>query len=109
MGSCEVCEKKEKDKGDFSQSNILPNPFIIENSSEFYVKFISPDPYINTKIPCSRTDKFSKVKEKLFQKYPEVKYKNVAFIHCASRIKEFLTIGENNINNGDKILIIGKI
>ena len=75
-------------------------------NQNFYVNVSSFDNSININIPCSRTDIFLKLKEKLYQEYPELRYKNISFMHHSSYINQSLTIGENNINNGDKILII---
>ena len=67
----------------------------------FDVKFISYDQPVNITVPCQRLDTFSKLKEKLYQIHPELRFKNLDFIHCGSLINESLTIAENNINNGD--------
>ena len=74
-----------------------------------FVNFISVNHSINIKILCNRSEKFSKVKEKLCQVHPELRYKNLNFyLPGCSLIKEFLTVGENKINDGEIIIIIEK-
>ena len=79
-------------------------------TAPFYVNIFSFDHSININIFCRRTDFFFKIKEKLYQKHPELKYKNLSFMHYryGSIIKEFATIGENNLDEDDKIIIIEK-
>ena len=74
----------------------------------FHVKFISYEQPINITVPCQRLDTFSKLKEKLYQIHPELRFKNLDFIHCGSLINEYLTNAENNINIGDLIFIAEK-
>ena len=106
MGICESKSKNHLKKDSLSHDNIANDENKISNI--YFVNFISQDLSINITIPCSRIDKFSELKEKLYQKYPEARYKNLYFIHNCSLIKESLTIGENDINDGDKIIIIEK-
>ena len=70
------------------------------------VTFISDDLSINYRCNCSRNDNFSRLEEKLYQEYPELSYKNIYFIVRGNLINRSLTIKENKINNGDRIIIM---
>jgi hypothetical protein len=75
--------------------------FIIE------LTFISADQRINFKYKtvCRLTDKFSFLEEKLFDEYPELKDRKIYFILKGGLINRSDTIIENNIKDGDTILI----
>jgi len=70
------------------------------------VTFISDDLSINYRFICLRNDNFSRLEEKLYQEYPELSYKNIYFIVRGNLINRSLTIKENKINNGDRIIIM---
>ena len=72
----------------------------------FEVRFFSANQYIHTSIPCKREDNFSKLEEKLFQKYPELRYNKICYFHNVSLINKSGTLIENRINNGDSIMVI---
>ncbi len=52
----------------------------------FEVRFISHDQSIDFSISCKREDNFSKLEEKLFQKFPELRYNNICYIHKAKKL-----------------------
>ena len=70
------------------------------------VTFISDDLSINYRCNCFRIDNFSRLEAKLYQEYPELSYKNIYFVVRGNLINRSLTIKENKINNGDRIIIM---
>ena len=75
----------------------------VSNLNKFEIKFISYEAHIEVSIPCKREDTFSSVEEKLYEKFPELKYKNLDFYKNNKLIKTSSTLIENDISNGDKI------
>lgn len=73
------------------------------DSNKFEIKFISYESHIELSIPCKREDIFSSVEEKLYEKFPELKYKNLKFYKNKKLIKTYSTLIDNDISNGDKI------
>ena len=71
--------------------------------NKFQIKFISYDSHIELSIPCKRDDIFSSVEEKLYEKFPELKYKNLKFYKNKKLIKTYSTLIDNGISNGDQI------
>ena len=69
------------------------------------VNFIMTDQSVNFPMPCMLSDIFSKLEEKLYLEYPELKNQNIYFIAKGSIINRDLTLEQNKIKNGDQILI----
>ena len=70
------------------------------------INFISTDSSVNCGIKCLPTDLFVTVEAELYKKYDNLRNTNNNFTvngHCVIR---FQTIQENNIHDGDKILLI---
>ena len=70
------------------------------------VNFISLDQRINCGIKCLKTYIFSKVEEKLYQKYEEHIKTNNNFASNGLKILRFKSICDNHIKDGDKIQLI---
>ena len=83
------------------------------NTKDKYVKlddimvihFISTDSSINQGIKCLVTDTFAEVEEKLYQIYDEFRNTNNMFTIKGRQILRFKNIKENNIKDGDKVLL----
>ena len=69
------------------------------------VIFTSTDQSINFPIAGLKSDLFSKLEEKLYLEYPDLRNKNIFFIAKGNIVKKNLNLEENNIKNGDHILI----
>ena len=69
------------------------------------VSFISTDQTVNYPIACMNTDNFSKLEGKLYLVYPNLKNPNIYFIANGNIINRSLTVEQNKIKNGDKIII----
>ena len=78
---------------------------LINNDDLIFVHFISKDEKINCGIKCLKTDIFAEVEEKLYQKYEEYRETNNNFFIKGKSILRFKKIFENNIKDGDKIIL----
>ena len=94
-----INENKDDSSFDYDTKEILN----FTNVKKFEIKFISYDSHIELSIPCKREDIFSSVEEKLYEKFPELKYKNLKFYKNKKLIKTYSTLIDNDISNGDKI------
>jgi len=72
------------------------------------IRFVSQNQSINYCTTCYREDNFSSLEENLFQAFPELRYKNIYFIHKGTLINRSSTVIENRISNGDLIFIYEK-
>ena len=69
------------------------------------INFISTIPPINQGIKCLETDTFSEVEEKLYKIYEELRNTNNMFNVNGGTILRFKNLKENNIKDGDKVLL----
>ena len=60
---------------------------------------------INFPMACKKTDIFSKIEKKLYQKFPELNNKKLYFISGGKTVNKHWTFEENKIKNGSTILI----
>ena len=56
-------------------------------------------------VRCKSSDNFSVLEKKLFQKYPELRYKIVGYVTNGTMINTRETLEQNGIKNGNKILV----
>ena len=85
---------------DNSLENIQPGEKIIA------IGFISVDQKIkNFILPCNENDLFVKIEGKLYNEYQEYREKETYFILNGEKIKRFKTLKENNIKNGNFIML----
>jgi len=57
-------------------------------------------------IVCSKNDKFIKIEDLLYEKYPEFKEKETYFLCNARKVNRFQTLEENRIHNSDVIYMV---
>ena len=69
------------------------------------VNFQSNNPPINQGIKCLETDTFAEVEEKLYKIYDEFRNTNNMFTIKGRTILRFKNLKENNIRDGDKVLL----
>lgn len=69
------------------------------------VNFFNQSLNINYPMACKITDIFSKIEEKLYQEFPELREKNYYFTANGKVIDRFLTFEQNKIKSGNTILI----
>ena len=77
----------------------------INKNDMMVVNFMSTDQAINTGIACTADDSFAEVEEKLYQIYDEYRNTNNLLLHKGNMVLRFKKIKENNIKNGDKIIV----
>ena len=66
---------------------------------------MSTDHIIIYPITYKNSDIFSKLEEKLYLEYPDLKNKNIYFIANGNIINRTFTVEKNKIKNGNTILI----
>ena len=66
------------------------------------VNFISLDQNINYSIPCTKSDIFAEIEEKLYKEYRDT---NNVFLYNGDSIHRFKTISENKIESGKPIIL----
>ena len=69
------------------------------------INFVSKNPPINQGIKCLETDTFAEVEEKLYKMYDELRNTNNMFNVNGGTILRFKNLKENNIKDGDKVLL----
>ena len=90
----EIKELKSK----LPKHNLSMNDIIVIN-------FLSTDQNIRCGIPCLADDTIAEVEEKLYQQFNEFRNTNNILLSRGDTILRFKKVKENNIHNGDTILI----
>ena len=90
-------------KGEFPK---LDNENMEGKEEYIIVHFISTDQLINNAIKCKKFSPFHRIENKLYNQFPEIKNKNCFFLGNGNRIAIKKNLDENNIRNGDKIVIV---
>ena len=90
----EISELKLK----LPKHNLSMNDIIVIN-------FLSTDQNIRCGIPCLADDTIAEVEEKLYQQFDEFRNTNNILLSGGNIILRFKKVRENNIHNGDTILI----
>ena len=86
--------------------NYLKSPPMQLDKKQITVVFLSSDQIIqNYRVTCYNTDIFEEVKEKIFLKYPNYRYKDLHFLSGGNVINERVSLAQNNIKDGAIILI----
>ena len=80
------------------KSKVYMNDIIVIN-------FLSSDQKIRCGIPCLADDTIAEVEEKLYQQFNEFRNTNNILLFGGNIILRFKKVRENNIHNGDTILI----
>ena len=106
LGLNEIIKNKDLEINNLNLLLQHKNDINVKYSDIIYIHFISTDQKINCPIKCLKTDTFAEVEEKLYQKYEEYRETNNNFIAKGRIILRFKKIGENNIQDGDKIQLI---
>ena len=78
---------------------------IININEMMCVNFTSLDGYINYSIPCTSSDIFAEIEEKLYKEYPKYRETNNVFLYNGDSILRFKTIAENKIKSGEPIIL----
>ena len=75
------------------------------NDTEISLYFESMDQKIKHTITCQSNESFHILEGKLYEKYPQYKESENYFIVNGGKVNRFKTLNENNIKNGDKIVL----
>ena len=89
------------DDGDKTKDDNLE----INKEKPIAVNFYSLDQKIHFPMVCYSSDIFSSVVNKLCIEFPELKHKNILFIHNGDVKNTSITIEQNKIKNGENILL----
>ena len=89
------------DDGDKTKDDNLE----INKEKPIEVNFYSLDQKIHFPMVCYSSDIFSSVVNKLCIEFPELKHKNILFIHNGDVKNTSITIEQNKIKNGENILL----
>ena len=76
-----------------------------ELSNNISLILMSFDEDIHFSIICKKTDNLSKIKDIIYRKYPELKNKIIKFKKNGNIIYQYKNLEENNIHDGDSIII----
>ena len=76
-----------------------------EGEKMLCIIFTSWDQKIHYPIICKNTEKFNILENRLFEKFSEYKESENYFTFNGNKINKYMTIDENNIKNGDVILL----
>ena len=93
--------KKELKKA--SENN--PNYVLVQKGKLQCINFISTDQNLNYAIPCTGTDIFAEIEEKLYQEFPEYRETNNRFLANGREILRFKTVAENKIGTGKPVIL----
>ena len=107
-GIFEECFELEKNNELIAKiNNKLINQIILLNieKKEINIKFLTIDQKCKCTISCYNTDRFTEVTEKLYQKFPFLKFKSLSFICGGQALNGEFILQEKNIKDGDTILI----
>lgn len=75
------------------------------NEKLISIKCSSFDKKIDYVIICKNTDKFSKIEDQLYKKYPNYIDTENYFMVNGKKIKRFRTLEDNEINNNDEVIL----
>ena len=85
-------------KSQLPKHNLSMNDIIVIN-------FLSTDQNIRCGIPCLADDTIAEVEEKLYKKFNEFRDTNNILLFRGNTILRFKKVRENNIHDGDTILV----
>jgi DNA repair exonuclease SbcCD ATPase subunit len=94
----------QKDKEINELKSKLPNNKVYMNDI-MVINFLSTDQNIRCGIPCLADDTIAEVEEKLYQQFNEFRNTNNILLFGGNIILRFKKVRENNIHNGDTVLI----
>ena len=104
MNIIENKDKQIKELKANSKNNKLSNN-ITDMSNVKAINIISVDGKVHYPMACRGNQPFSEIEAKLYERYPEYKETFNNFLCKGNVIKRFKTIDENNIRNGDTIIL----
>jgi hypothetical protein len=84
------------------------NLLVLTNDSKdaITLHFNSSDQLLNYAVRCKNTDKFNMVMNKILEKEPKIIEKEFYFISKGNKVKEYKTIKDNNLKDGDTVILL---
>ena len=86
-------------------SSISSKQTKIDREEMMCINFISYDYKIHFAVPCTGSDVFAEIEEKLYKKYPEYRETNNIFLFEGLQVLRFKTVKENNLGSGFPITL----
>ena len=113
INNCDLTNVKNKNNifnGCNNLNKIILSKFNVtinnDNEKHIFAFFITNDLSIYFFIPCYISDSFTKIEEKLYYKYPELKNKKISFTANGITINKSDTLEKNNIKSSSTIIFI---
>ncbi len=94
----------QKDKEINELKSKIPNAYVKMNDI-MVINFLSTDQNIRCGISCLADDTFAEVEEKLYKKFDKFRDTNNVLLFGGNIILRFKKVRENNLHDGDTILI----
>ena len=94
----------EKDK-EINQLKLKIPKHNVDMNDIMVINFLSTDQNIRCGIPCLADDTIAEIEEKLYKQFNEFRNSNNILLFGGNIILRFKKVKENNIHNGDTILI----
>ena len=84
------------------------NLLVLTNDSKdaITLHFNSSDQLLNYAVRCKNTDKFNLVMNKILEREPKIIEKEFYFISKGNKVKEYKTIKDNNLKDGDTVILL---
>ena len=98
----QIIIQKDKEINDLKLK--IPNEYV-KMKNIMVINFLSTDQNIRCGVPCLADDTIAEVEEKLYQQFNEFRNTNNILLFGGNTILRFKKVRENNIHNGDTILI----
>ena len=96
----EIISKNESNK---REVKIINNQFMKEKSIS--ITIITINQKLKFSLSCNKKDKFVKIEELLYERYPEYMETENYFLINGNKINKFKTLEENGIRNNDIIVL----
>lgn len=87
------------------QPGLFPNNNGPIRNSIIVVNFVFSDTGVNFSVSCFENDSFATVEDKLYKEFPEYRTTDNEFMCKGAIVLRHKTISENNIKNGDTIVL----
>lgn len=99
----EIAENQKEIKD--LKSKLSRAPFILSENEKLMSVIFYAEEQIFYSVICKNTDKFLKIEEEFYEKYPNLKSENNIFYANNSKIEKYETLSNNNIQNSDIIIL----
>ena len=94
-------QKEIKDLKD----KLSKSPYILSENEKLMSVIFYAEEKIFYSVICKNTDKFLRIEEEFYEKYPNLRSENNIFYANNTKIKKYETLSDNNIKNSDIIIL----